>query len=250
MLMFREGSDSHHLNLAWIIVAKSVIIYMHSISCNSCFFDLHHSSCVVAGKSSSTLRIEMTAWFIIQLLGLLKVRLINQWVPQWLHYKAWNVHCKLIESKGRFVGSGSTPSNLRPSNVVYHWQATFKGNYLLVYSPDGVFRMCVRTLTCPKDSQRLQHGLFFLWGWLSSLFFFSSPRWRWIKQQWPVAQCGTAQRTRQHCSIGGCERFHHNLSTSNCFPCLFPSSGAKVQNTWIYKWSQMVLFLVLYPYGW
>ena len=70
-----------------------------------------------------------------------------------------------------------------------------------------------------------------------------------------MAQCGTAQRTRQQCSIGGCERFHHNLSTST-----FKKITQLLSMSFSFQWCKgpgtsgytndhkcMVLFLVVYP---
>lgn len=141
---------------------------------------------------------------------------------------------QLIGSKGRVVGSGSTPSNLRPSNVVYHWQATFKGNYLLVYSPDGVFRMCVRTLTCPKDS---------VYNIDCFSFGVDSPHSSFSQAQGDVGsnsngQWNSAERHKEQGSIAASVVLKGFTITGprprlgklpNCFPCLFPSSGAKVQ---------------------
>ncbi len=99
----------------------------------------------------------MTAWFIIQFLGLEGNTL-------------WSTSGSPDQPVGPFPndvanywikGKGDCfPLNPLPTcDLIYHWQATFKENYLLVYTPDRVFRMCVRNFDLPLI-QLLQHGSF------------------------------------------------------------------------------------------
>ena len=190
------------------------------ISCNS-YLVMFISYHAVTGKSLSTLRIEMTAWFIIQFLGSTSGSpVINQWVPnQSVGPFPNDVANYWIKGKG-----GCFPLNPLPTcDLIYHWQATFKGNYLLVYTPDRVFRMCVRNFDLPLI-QLLQHGSF--------PFKVDSPQFSLSHARGDVGsnsngQWHSAERHKEQGSITA-------LVVSN------GSSGAKVQEQ---VDIQMVLFL-------